>query len=167
MVGKFWWAALAALVCLACSTGAVAQNGPEVGKQSPNLIGRTMDDKLYRLSGDRGKVKVINFFWVECKPCRAEMPELGKLEKAYPKIKFISVHTHEEKPETVASFVQALPGAPSTIVLTSGTVQETFRYLGLPHTLVLSPDNVVMANFSGYTPENMNALVRLLDSLPQ
>jgi thiol-disulfide isomerase/thioredoxin len=137
-------------------------DGPEIGQPSPNLIGRTLGDSSYRLKSDKGSPKVINFFLVTCKPCRQEMPELAKLEKQYTGVKFISVHAQEEKPEVVAKFVKSLSGAPSNIVLTSGGLQDTFHYIGLPHTMVLDSDNVVLMNLSGYTPANMQALNKAL-----
>ncbi len=147
------------------SIAVAAQTGPPVGKQSPNLIGRTLDDKLYRLSDDTTQPKVINFFWVECTPCKKEMPELAKKEKTYSKVKFIAVHTKEENPDRVRQFVKALAGAPSIIVLTTGSLQETFNYVGLPHTMVLDKNNVVLANLVGYTPENMQKLKKILNEL--
>lgn len=149
---------------------AEAGSGPAVGQQSPSLIGRTLSDKVYRLKSDIGNPKVINFFWVGCKPCRQEMPELAQFEKKYPGVKFISIHTQpantsEEKPESVAKFVKSLPGAPSTIVLTSGGIQDTFQYNGLPHTILLDSNNVVLMNFIGYTPDNMQRLNKALQQL--
>ncbi len=139
--------------------------GPEIGQPSPNLIGRTLDDRIYRLRNDKGSPKVINFFWVECKPCRQEMPELGRLEKKYTSVKFISVHAQQDQPENVRKFLDSLAGAPSNIVLTSGGVQEIFHYPGLPHTVVLDGNNVVLMNLSGYTPDNMHRLTRVLQRL--
>ena len=139
--------------------------GPAVGQPSPSILGRTLDDKYYRLKHDTGKPKVINFFWVNCIPCKKEMPELAILEKQYKGVKFISVHTEEEKTETVVKFLKALPGAPSNIVMTSGGVKEAFKYYGLPHTIVLDADNVVLMNLSGYTPENMNRLSGALQQM--
>lgn len=144
---------------------AAQESGPEIGQPSPNFIGRTLDDKLYRLKNDTGSPKVVNFFWVNCKPCRQEMPELAQLEKHYTGVKFISVHTQDEKPENVVKFVKALQGAPSNIVLTTGGIQETFQYLGLPHTILLDSNNVVLMNFTGYTPDNMQRLNKALQQL--
>jgi len=142
-----------------------ADGGPEIGRSAPNLIGRTLDDKLYRLKNDRGSPKVINFFWVGCKPCRQEMPELAKLEQQFAGVKFISVHSQQESPEAVMKFVKSLAGAPANIVLTSGGVQEIFSYTGLPHTIVLDSNNVVLMNISGYTPDNMQKLSKALQQL--
>ena len=153
------------LLALPVAVCAAEGSGPEVGQPSPNLIGRTLNDTPYRLKSDKGSPKVINFFSVTCKPCRQEMPELAKLEKQYAGVKFISVHTQEAQPEAVEKFVKALPSAPSTIVLTSGGVQETFHYLGLPHTIVLDSNNVVLMNLVGYTPDNMRRLSKALQDL--
>ena len=146
---------------------AANSNGPEVGQPAPNIIGRTLDDQSYRLKSDKGSPKVINFFWVGCKPCRQEMPELAKLENQYKGVKFISVHTLAEQPENVSKFVKSLVGAPSNIVQTTGGIQETFQYQGLPHTMLLDSENVVLMNLSGYTPENMQRLSKALQQLPK
>ena len=93
------------------------------------------------------------------------MPELAEMEKTYKKVKFISVHTQEEPVQIVQQFINKLAGAPSTIVLTSGSLKETFEYAGLPHTMVLDQNNLVLANFVGYTTDNMQQLKKLLDGL--
>ena len=166
MLLKSLW--VAALLTLSLpSVHAADGNGPDVGQPSPNIIGRTLDDQSYRLKSDKGSPKVINFFWVGCKPCRQEMPELAKLEKQYKGVKFISVHTLVEQPENITKFVKSLSGAPSNIVQTSGGIQETFHYRGLPHTMLLDSDNIVLMNLSGYTPENMQRLTRALQKLPK
>jgi thiol-disulfide isomerase/thioredoxin len=147
------------------SVTAAKQTGPEVGKASPNLIGRTLDGKMYRLSSDKSGPKVINFFWVSCKPCRTELPELAQMEKDNPKVKFISVHTIDEKPEAVQKFINGLEDAPSNIVLTNGGVQENFQYIGLPHTIVLDRNNVVLLSLSGYTKTNTSRLHKILHKI--
>ncbi|KAF0201914.1 MAG: alkyl hydroperoxide reductase/thiol specific antioxidant/Mal [Gallionellaceae bacterium] len=153
------------LLVLSFGAGAKEGAGPEVGQPSPNIMGRTLDDNSYRLKSDKGQAKVINFFSVTCVPCRKEMPELASLEKQYKEVKFISVHTEEVKAEVVAEFVKKLPGAPSNIVLTSGGLKEAFHFLGLPHTIVLDSDNIVLMNLVGYTPDNMQRLRKKLQLL--
>jgi thiol-disulfide isomerase/thioredoxin len=153
--------ALFAPAAVSAETG----GGPAVGQPSPSILGRMLDEKYYRLKQDTGKPKVINFFWVNCIPCKKEMPELAILEKQHKEVKFISVHTEDEKIETIVKFLKTLPGAPSNIVMTSGGVKEAFKYNGLPHTIVLDSDNVVLMNLSGYTPENMRRLASALQQI--
>ena len=141
--------------------------GPEIGQPVPKLYGRTLDDELYSLKTDTGKTKVINFFWVECHPCRDEMPELARLEKEYQNVKFISVHTSlnkkAEEIESVSKFVKSLKGAPSNIVVTKNKeLGAEFNIIGLPHTMILDKNNIVLMNISGYDKKNMK---RLADEL--
>lgn len=130
--------------------GSALAAGPAVGEPAPNLIGRNLEGKLYRLFSDEKKPKVINFFSVTCKPCKAEMPELAGLEKKYPGVKFISVNTDEISQEKVAEFVKSLSGVPSTIVLTGAQIKEVYLYTGLPHTVVMDSQNIVKLNIAGY-----------------
>lgn len=155
---------LITLACLLCSP-MIQASGLVIGEPAPNLIGRTLDDKPYRLKTDTGQIKVINFFSVDCKPCRQEMPELAKLETQYNQIKFIAVHTKETSADNIQKFIQSLPGAPTHIVQTSGGAQEVFKIQGLPHTLVLDAKNNVLLNLTGYTPANMQRLNQLLQKL--
>lgn len=153
------------VIMLSLSQDIWGQNGPNIGDESPNIMGRTLDDHLYRLSSDTEKPKVISFFWTQCGHCKLELPELAKLEKKYPKVKFIAVHSKPESPEAVKKFLRTLPAAPKMVMLTTGSVQEEFLYQGLPHTIILDANNVVLANFSGYTPQNVKEMDTLVSKL--
>jgi thiol-disulfide isomerase/thioredoxin len=159
---------LSVLLGAALTLGAplvLAENGPVIGAEAPKLIARSLDDKLYLLSHDKERPKVMNFFWVQCVPCKAEMPELAKLETAYPKVEFISVHASSESAEEVAKFIQGLPGAPSRIVVTQSAARDAFNVKGLPHTIVMNQKNIVLGNLVGYTPKNMTVLKKMLEEL--
>jgi thiol-disulfide isomerase/thioredoxin len=56
---------------------------PMHGKKFPSFNTRDLQGKRYNLSAMRGKVVVINFWFVECIPCRIEMPELNELYKQF------------------------------------------------------------------------------------
>lgn len=153
------------LLSLSCVARADEGGGPQVGTLAPNLIGRTLDDKPYLLKRDIGMPKVIDFFWVKCEPCRAEMPELGKLARRFKGVKFIAVHAEDEPAAAVASFVKSLPDAPPNVVLTQGDLRDLFNYVGLPHTIVLDSNNVVLMNLVGYTQNNMRELTSQLQKM--
>jgi peroxiredoxin len=61
------------------SMGAAAP-GPASGRRpAPDLTLKTLDGREVRLSDLKGRVVVLNFWFVNCAPCRAEMPDLNKL----------------------------------------------------------------------------------------
>ncbi len=157
---------LSGVLCLAGLAPAWGDTmGVPPGQPAPNFIGRTLDGQAYRLKADVGRPKVINFFAITCRPCAQEMPELAALARQFPGVEFISVNTADDDPASVKKFLATLPAAPTNIVLTSGGLQEIIHYPGLPHTLALDRDNVVQANFSGYTPDNIRHLRAMLPAL--
>jgi peroxiredoxin len=53
------------------------------GTLAPDFSFKTLDDKEFRLSDQRGKVVLINFWRVGCPPCRDELPWLEKMHQAH------------------------------------------------------------------------------------
>jgi thiol-disulfide isomerase/thioredoxin len=68
-----------------------------------------------RLVSTKGKVVILNIWATWCPPCRVEMPELDKLQKAYPdKLSVIAVS--DETLDKVREFNQAHPYSFTTAV---------------------------------------------------
>jgi thiol-disulfide isomerase/thioredoxin len=55
----------------------------DVGGQAPSFLGSALDGQRFDLAAMRGKVVVLNFWFIGCMPCRAEIPGLNKLVKDY------------------------------------------------------------------------------------
>jgi thiol-disulfide isomerase/thioredoxin len=68
-------------------TGVVADEGPEVGRVAPDIVGRDLDGVEFRLSDYRGKVVVLLFTADWCGICRSLYPYerfLGELYGNWP-----------------------------------------------------------------------------------
>jgi thiol-disulfide isomerase/thioredoxin len=72
---------LLTLVFLAFSPGGVLQ----AQTKAPELRLKDLNGRTVRLSDYRGKVVLINFWATWCPPCRAEMPDLIKLQREHRK----------------------------------------------------------------------------------
>lgn len=155
------------LVLLLCAPLVMADSvGPELGKVSPSLLGRQLNEKVYRLKMDNNRPKVLNFFSVNCVPCREEMPELARLGKLFTGVRFVSVQVDEVPNAAVVKFIKSLPAAPEVVIFGLPSMKEKFNLImGLPHTVVLDKNNIVVLNLIGYTPENSALLLRKLQQL--
>jgi peroxiredoxin len=66
------------VLVLAAAMLAAAGSGWAAGK-APDFTLQDTTGKDFSLSQFRGKVVVLNFFTINCQPCRAEMPDLNKI----------------------------------------------------------------------------------------
>lgn len=56
---------------------------PAQGKKAPDLALKDLRGRTVRLSDFKGKVVLVNFWATWCPPCRAEMPDLIKMQREY------------------------------------------------------------------------------------
>ena len=61
------------------ATAALGQKG----EKAPAVVLKDLQGRTLRLSSYQGKVVLLNFWATWCPPCRAEMPELVKLQQQY------------------------------------------------------------------------------------
>jgi peroxiredoxin len=64
-------------------TGLMSSFGPYKKWDAPPFSVTTLDGKEFNLGSLRGKVVVLNFWFIGCKPCVAEIPDLNKLVADY------------------------------------------------------------------------------------
>ncbi|HFB99917.1 MAG TPA: TlpA family protein disulfide reductase, partial [Phaeodactylibacter sp.] len=107
-----------------------------------------MDGKMVNLEQLRGKVVVLNFWFINCPPCRYEMPDLNKLKAEYAgkNVEFIAI-TFDGKSD-VSNFLkkskfdfQIIPDARKII--------ETYGVMGFPTTVVLDKNGKVVDSKMG------------------
>ena len=67
------WAALMATPCVATGQS----------NKAPALALKDLKGRTIRLSSYKGKVVLLNFWATWCPPCRAEMPELIRMQRRY------------------------------------------------------------------------------------
>lgn len=134
-----------------------------VGDVAPNIYGRTLDQKLFRLSDTSG-IRLVNFFWINCLPCVREMPELAKLELEYPQIYFASIHVEDEEERLIREFVSKLDAHPRNIVMAAPLLKSNYQIIGLPHTVLIHQGKIDSV-YQGYTKQNFAQLKNRLEYL--
>ena len=92
----------------------------------------------------RGKTLVLNFWASWCQPCREEMPAFSRLHLKYTPRGAQFVGIAVDSPQNAADFLRKLPiSYPSLVAESEGG--EMMRQLGnprlgLPYTLIITPD---------------------------
>jgi len=113
-------------------------SGCLVGVKAPDFTAKTVDGKSIRLSELKGKVVVLNFWFIACAPCHAEAPVLKKIAAQFGRddVVFISIAR-----ETDDDLKKYLPGNAffSTNIAdkSSGINKGIYHVFGFPTTLVI------------------------------
>ncbi len=116
-----------------------------VGCEAPDFEGRDVDGGAIRLSDHRGKIVLLDFWGLWCKPCVEELPNLAALRERHRDGPFVVLgidsgdepdHFRERAPELGVTWPNVLDG-------TRGPVTEAYRIRVFPTTYVLDARGVI------------------------
>ena len=121
------------------------------GVKAPQFKLRDLNGRTVRLSDYKGKVVLINFWATWCPPCRAEMPDLVRLQHDYAKqgLQIIGITYPPERKDRVRRFARSLK-VNYPIVLGTREIKARFSSEEtLPLTVVINRDGTVSEIISG------------------
>jgi thiol-disulfide isomerase/thioredoxin len=118
---------------------------------APQFALKDINGRIVRLRAYRGKVVLINFWATWCPPCRAEMPDLVRLQREHAKqgLQIIGITYPPETKTLVRTFARSLK-VNYPIIL--GTRQIKARFSSdetLPLTVVIDREGKVMDVING------------------
>ena len=126
-----------------------------VGARAPDVALPMLGGATARLSQERGRVVLLNFWATWCDPCRAEMPELQRLTDDLQGQPFVlwAVNVQEDQ-ASIEQFQHEL-GLRFPIVLDEdGEATRTFGVRALPATFLVDPQGVLRQQRLGPLVEN-------------
>ncbi|MCC6484976.1 MAG: TlpA family protein disulfide reductase [Armatimonadetes bacterium] len=151
--------ALAAGIVGLVASAVLAQGLPK-GSKAPDFSVRDIKGGTFKLSSYKGKVVFLNFWATWCPPCRAEFPEIVKLNNAYAKkgVKIASVSVDQAgKAEAVKQFAQDRKATQQVLYgSTAGKAFEDYANdprAGIPMNVLIGKDGKVIKTWVGYSGE--------------
>ena len=124
-----------------------------VGSPAPDFVLASLYGEPVRLSDQRGKVILINFWATWCAPCRLEMPAFQERAEQYPSQLSVLAVNFDEPKEIVQSFVDRLGLHFAVLLDPEARVQDLYRVRGYPTTFLVDPEGVVRVQHIGFLSE--------------
>ena len=134
----------------------------------PELTMKTLDGRTITNKDLAGKVAIFNFWATWCPPCRAEIPDLIKLQEQYKDHLVVIGISSDEGPTDVVSKFAAEFRISYPIVMETPELTSAFPGIfALPTTFVVGPDLKMMQKHVGQIrPAQLELETRVLAKLP-
>lgn len=111
----------------------------------------------YRLDELKGKVVVLNFWFIQCKPCVMEMPELNKLAEKYQEEEVVFLAFARDGKEDLTKFLQKTTFT-YKIIPDSHEMSDRFGVFAYPTHVVIDKEGRISYNAAGLNPYTIHLL---------
>ncbi len=137
---------------------------PPRGKDAKPFSVTDIKGKKYSLDKLKGKIVVVNFWFMECRPCRMEIPELNKVVDKYggKGVVFLGMSTNSKA--QIEKFLEKNEFK-YNIVPDSIAVAGTYGVTGFPTHMIIDRDSKVAYFSSGYGPGTIDELTGAIEQL--
>jgi thiol-disulfide isomerase/thioredoxin len=131
---------------------------------APTFATKDLDGTPLSLESLKGKVVVMNFWFIRCQPCLEEMPELNRLAEKYQgqEVEFLAI-THEHKTD-VQAFLKKKAFDYRHIV-DAKNIAEDYFISGFPTNIVVDRQGRIVYQSIGYRSQIEEALTKEIDKL--
>jgi thiol-disulfide isomerase/thioredoxin len=119
------------------------------GHRAPLPGFRTLTGDVFDSTSLAGSIVVVNFWFMGCVPCRAEMPALNKLVDEYKGQRVLFLGFTPDKAATLKPAFFLKNRFAFTIIPDARNIAESFYFLGYPTTYIIDPQGIIREAWSG------------------
>ncbi|MGD2246202.1 MAG: TlpA disulfide reductase family protein [Candidatus Aminicenantes bacterium] len=133
-------------------------------KLAPGFEVKTLEGKTLRLTDLKGKVVVLNFWYIECAPCRVEIPCLNKLVDEFSGQDVVFIGFALDKPEELRSFLKEV-AFKYQIVAEASAICSLFGVSAYPTHVIINKQGQIEFLLLGGSPNQDDKLRPLIKNL--
>ena len=147
---------------LAEKTEKQSSAAPGNKKPAPEFEVKTLDGETLRLNELKGKVVVLNFWYIGCVPCQVEMPGLNKLVEEFKLGEVIFIGFALDDEGHLREFLKKITFK-YKIVAGSSSIAKRYGASAYPTHVIINKQGLVEFTITGGSPdiqENLRPLIR-------
>ena len=156
-------AAFLFLLFFSCNKASSEDRG-KVGTSAPGFSVTDINGNEYALKNLKGKVVVLNFWFVNCPPCIREIPELNELVEKYKEKDVAFLAFARDSKSKVNKFL-AQTNFDYKIIANSGRMTRMFNTHGFPTNIIIDQKGKIVFHEAAYSEERVAQMDGVIASL--
>lgn len=133
-----------------------------IGKEAMPFSVTDIFGKKYSLADLKGKVVVMNFWFVECKPCLMEIPELNELVEKYKNKEVVFLGFSTNQKSKIDEFLKT-KAFEYNIIAESKNTASLYNVNSFPTHIVIDKDSKIAHYASGFGPSTVEDLDKMIE----
>lgn len=133
-----------------------------LGSEAPAFVAKDMNGNIFSLNDLKGKVIVINFWFIQCEPCVMEIPELNKLVEKYENVIFLGFAVNNKN--KLESFLKKTDFFYS-IIPNGGKVAAKYNVMAYPAHIIIDKNSKIQYYSIGLGSKTIDNIEKNIDTL--
>ncbi|HEX8609123.1 MAG TPA: TlpA disulfide reductase family protein, partial [Pedobacter sp.] len=137
----------------------------DLGSKAPNFSARNVrTDQVLSLDSFKGKVVVLDFWYLSCMPCRTLMPILERVQKKFGKerLAVIGINVKDANSKEIVRFLEELHISYSQFYQVGQLLASDYKLQAFPTTLVLDRNGKVRLTELGWGEDTESKLEQII-----
>ena len=143
---------------------AALSNNDSINEEAIAFTATDLEGNTFSLDELKGKVIVINFWFVACKPCVEEIPELNELVEKYEDKDVVFLGFALDNEKRLISFLEKTPFK-YHIFSESKKIIENYGVNSYPTHIIIDQSSAVVFKTSGLSPTTVKSIENTILSL--
>ncbi len=135
-----------------------------IDAKAPVFSATDIHDNNYTLNQLKGKIIVLNFWFVECKPCVMEIPDLNELVEKYKDKEVVFLGFATNKKSKIIDFLEE-KNFDYTIIPDSRKIAKAYNVKGYPTHIIINQNSKIVHATSGLSTVTVSNLDKTIESL--
>jgi peroxiredoxin len=123
---------------------------------------RDMNGNKYSLKELKGKVVVLNFWFINCPPCRQEIPDLNEMKASFADKDVVFIAVALDEKYDIETFLKTTPFN-YNIIDNGRYIANQYRITSYPTHVVVDKEGVIKFHTSGLAPNTVSWLKKSIN----
>jgi thiol-disulfide isomerase/thioredoxin len=136
----------------------------EIGKTAARFNEKSINGLKLKSKSLKGKIIVLNFWFINCPPCKAEIPHLNNLQNKYKDTNVVFIAFALDKSGDLGNFLETQPFN-YHVVADSKYLADVYNVKGYPTNIIIDEEGIVQFYAKGFSSLTVKLMEKKIEEM--